>query len=51
MEPKLSMIIKLTLVLGILFLQPAYSGASPLGEMRISLIDGEVQIKTADTGD
>jgi len=43
--------LKLIVLISILFLIPAYSYGSPLGSLRISLIDGDVQIRTEDTGD
>ena len=52
MEPhKLMKVITLTVFLAALFLLPASSYPSDLGDLRISLIDGDVQIKTIDTGD
>ena len=52
MDPhKLTKVITLTVFLSALFLLPAYSYSSDLGDLRISLIDGDVQIKTIDTGD
>ncbi|OGP53922.1 MAG: hypothetical protein A2162_03860, partial [Deltaproteobacteria bacterium RBG_13_52_11b] len=52
MDPhKLTKVITLTVFLSALFLLPAYSYPSELGDLRISLIDGDVQIKTIDTGD
>ena len=42
--------LKLIVLISILFLIPAYSHGSPLGSIRISLIDGDVQIRTEDTG-
>jgi hypothetical protein len=42
---------RLTLFLFVLFLLPAVSYPAELGDLRISLIDGDVQIKTIDTGD
>jgi hypothetical protein len=52
MEPsKPFRVIGLILLLAGLFLLPAYTHASDLGDLRISLIDGDVQIKTIDTGD
>jgi hypothetical protein len=35
----------------ILSLLPAYAHSQNLGDLRISLIDGDVQIRTEDTGD
>ena len=52
MEPSKPLrMIGLILLLAGLFLLPAYAHASDLGDLRISLIDGYVQIKTIDTGD
>ena len=42
---------RLILILSMLFLLPATSYSSDLGDLRINLIDGDVQIKTIDTGD
>jgi hypothetical protein len=44
-------VVRLILFLSLLFLLPATSYPSGLGDLRISLIDGDVQIKTIDTGD
>jgi hypothetical protein len=46
---KLGKIVKALLWL-IMFL-PSYAGAADLGELRLSLVDGDVQIKTEDTGE
>ena len=43
--------LKLIVLISILFLIPTYSHGSPLGSLRISQIDGDVQIRTEDTGD
>jgi hypothetical protein len=52
MDPrKLTKVIMLTVFLSALFLLPAYSYSADLGDLRISLLDGDVQIKTIDTGD
>ncbi len=42
---------RLILFLSMLFLLPAMSYSSEFGDLRINLIDGDVQIKTVDTGD
>jgi hypothetical protein len=44
-------IFKFLILISILFLFPAYSHSQNLGSLRISLIDGDVQIRTEDTGD
>jgi hypothetical protein len=44
-------ILKFIVLISILFFIPAYSYSSNLGELRISLIDGDVQIRTEDTED
>ena len=44
-------ILKYMLVISILLLLPAYSYPSTLGSIRLSLIDGDVQIRTEDTED
>ena len=41
----------LVLFLSVLFLLPARSHSSSPGDLRINLLDGDVQIKTIDTGD
>lgn len=46
---KIRAIIK-ALILFIMVL-PAYAGAANLGELRLSLVEGDVQIKTEDTGE
>ena len=52
MEPsKRSKMIKLTLFLFAFFLWPAFSYSAILGDLRLSLIEGDVQVKTADTED
>ncbi len=43
-------LLRLLIVLSILFLVPAYSHSENLGDLRISLIEGDVQIRTEDTG-
>jgi len=43
--------LRLLIVLSILFLIPATSHSENLGDLRISLIEGDVQIRTEDTGD
>ena len=42
---------KYIMVLFLLLLLPAYSYPSPLGSLRISLIEGDVQIRMEDTGE
>ena len=44
-------IFKFLMIISILFLFPAYSHSQNFGDLRISLIDGDVQIRTEDTGD
>jgi hypothetical protein len=44
-------IARLFILIAILMLLPAYSYSSPLGQLRISLIEGDVQILTEDTED
>lgn len=44
-------IFKFLILISILLLFPAYSHSQNLGSLRISLIDGDVQIRTQDTGD
>jgi hypothetical protein len=44
-------IFKFLTIISILFLVPAYSHSQNFGDLRISLIDGDVQIRTEDTGD
>jgi hypothetical protein len=44
-------VFKFLMIISILFLFPAYSHSQNLGDLRISLIDGDVQIRTEDTGD
>jgi hypothetical protein len=44
-------IFKFIVLISILFFLPAYSYSSNLGELRIGLIDGDVQIRTEDTED
>lgn len=43
--------LKFIVLISILFLFPAYTFSSSLGDLRISLIDGDVQIRTEDTGE
>ncbi|MBF8259078.1 MAG: hypothetical protein HW377_1452, partial [Actinobacteria bacterium] len=38
-------------IVGAVLLSPAVSGAGPLGAMRVKLIDGDVQVKIAETGE
>ena len=38
-------------IAGALLLFPAYSEAGPLGAMRVNLVQGDVQVKIADTGE
>ena len=38
-------------IAGALLLFPLHSGAAPLGEMRVHLVQGDVQVKIADTGE
>ena len=38
-------------IAGALLLFPTYSEAGPLGEMRVNLVQGDVQVKIADTGE
>ncbi|HEX8043061.1 DUF6600 domain-containing protein, partial [Candidatus Deferrimicrobium sp.] len=38
-------------IAGALLLFPPYSDASPLGAMRVNLVQGDVQVKIADTGE
>jgi hypothetical protein len=42
---------RLLILLSVLFLVPATSHSENLGDLRISLIEGDVQIRTEDTGD
>src|ERR1039457_4703032 len=44
-------IIKLVMIATILLLVPAYAFSAELGYMRISLIEGDVQIKTPEAGE
>src|SRR4030065_500409 len=44
-------ILKAVMIAAVLLLAPAYALSSNLGYMRISLIEGDVQIKTPDAGD
>lgn len=44
-------ILKSAMILAVLFLLPAYALAADLGYMRISLIEGDVQIMTPEAGD
>ena len=44
-------ILKAVMLVVVLLLVPAYAFSANLGYMRISLIDGDVQIKTPDAGD
>ena len=44
-------IIKAVLLAAVLLLVPGYALASDLGYMRISLIEGDVQVKTPEAGD
>lgn len=44
-------ILKAVMIAAVLFLAPAYALSANLGYMRISLIEGDVQIKTPDAGD
>ena len=44
-------VFKFLMIISILFLFPAYSHSQNLGDLRISLIGGDVQIRTEDTGD
>ena len=44
-------ILKAVMIATLLFLVPAYALSANLGYMRISLIEGDVQVKTADTED
>jgi hypothetical protein len=43
--------LKLLVMISVLFLFPVFTYSQNLGELRISLIDGDVQIRTEDTGD
>ena len=43
--------IKAVLLATVLLLVPGYALASDLGYMRISLIEGDVQVKTPEAGD
>ncbi|MBP2690172.1 MAG: hypothetical protein H6Q83_2359, partial [Deltaproteobacteria bacterium] len=38
-------------IAGALLLFPAYSGADSLGAMRVNLVQGDVQVRIADTGE
>jgi len=38
-------------IVAAVLLSPAYSGAGPLGAMRVRLVQGDVQVKIADTGE
>jgi ferric-dicitrate binding protein FerR (iron transport regulator) len=38
-------------IVGAVLLSPAVSGAGPLGSMRVKLVEGDVQVKIADTGE
>src|SRR4030067_1613061 len=44
-------ILKAVMIVIVLLLAPAYALSANLGYMRISLIEGDVQIKTPDAGD
>jgi len=44
-------ILKYVILAFMLFYLPAYSSGSTLGSLRISLIEGDVQVKTEDTGE
>ena len=43
--------IVLASIMGAILLSPAVSGAGPLGSMRVKLIEGDVQVKIAETGE
>ena len=43
--------IPLSIFISVLLFVPAYSHSSPLGDLRINLVVGDVQLKTADTGE
>ena len=44
-------ILKAVMIATVLFLVPVYAFSANLGHMRISLVEGDVQIKTPDAGD
>ena len=42
---------KVILLLMAVFLLPVYAQSAPLGSVRISLLEGDVQMRTAEAGD
>ncbi len=44
-------IVKTVMIAALLFVVPAYAFSADLGYMRISLVEGDVQVKTPDAGD
>jgi hypothetical protein len=50
-EDQIMKILKYVVLAFMLFYFPAYSSSSTLGSLRIHLIEGDVQIRTADTGE
>jgi hypothetical protein len=50
-EDEIMKILKYAVLAWMLFYLPAYSSGSTLGSLRISLIEGDVQVRTEDTGE